>query len=138
MSQVEQTLVLVKPDGVRRHLIGEVIRRYEAKGLTIAALEFVHVSEELAKRHYEEHKDQPFFGELISFITSGPVVAMILEGHNAIAAVRQINGATNPLKAEVGTIRGDFGTVLNENIVHASDSEVSAAREMNLWFPDFQ
>lgn len=132
----ERTLVLIKPDGVERRLIGEIIRRIEAKGLSVAALELKHVDEETAKAHYAEHASKPFFGDLVEFITSGPVVAAVLEGTRAIPAFRQIAGGTDPVeKATPGTIRGDFGLETQYNLVHGSDSEESAAREIGLWFP---
>ncbi len=134
MGDVQQTLVLVKPDGVRRRLIGEVIRRIEAKGLDFREMKLMTIDEDLAKRHYEEHVDKPFFGELVSFITSGPVVAMVVEGADAVAGVRQIMGATNPLDAVPGSLRGDFATVITENLVHGSDSAASAEREVALFF----
>lgn len=133
---VEKTLVLVKPDGVRKHICGEIISRFERKGLALHAVKMVNVSVELAKKHYGEHEGKPFFQSLIDFITSGPVLAMVIEGNNAVAAVRQINGATDPLKAAPGSIRGDFGACIDENIVHASDAPETAAREIGLWFPE--
>ncbi|WP_040795040.1 nucleoside-diphosphate kinase [Nocardia higoensis] len=134
----EQTLVLIKPDGVSRGLVGEVLARAERKGLKIAALELKQVSEELAREHYDEHADKPFFGSLIEFITSGPVVAAVLEGPRAIAAFRQLAGGTDPVeKATPGTIRGDFGLETQYNLVHGSDSPESAKREIALWFPGF-
>ncbi|WP_330232442.1 nucleoside-diphosphate kinase [Nocardia sp. NBC_00508] len=133
----EQTLVLIKPDGVSRGLVGEVLARIERKGLKIVALELKQVSEELAKGHYAEHAEKPFFGSLIEFITSGPVVAAILEGPRAIAAFRQIAGGTDPVeKAVPGSIRGDFALETQENLVHGSDSPESAKREIALWFPE--
>ncbi|MEU1545014.1 nucleoside-diphosphate kinase [Nocardia sp. NPDC005745] len=133
----EQTLVLIKPDGVARGLVGEVLARIERKGLKIAALELKHVSVELAEGHYAEHAEKAFFGSLIEFITSGPVVAAILEGPRAIAAFRQIAGGTDPVeKAVPGSIRGDFALETQENLVHGSDSPESAKREIALWFPD--
>ena len=134
---MEHTLVLVKPDGVRRNLCGTILARYETKGLTISALKLMQVPRELAEKHYAEHAEKPFFGELVDFITSGPVLAMILSGENAVAAVRQLNGATNPLEAVPGSIRGDFGLAINENVVHASDAVATAQREIALWFPEF-
>ena len=132
----ERTLVLIKPDGVKRQLIGEIISRIERKGLTIVALELRHVSEELAGQHYAEHEGKPFFGSLLEFITSGPVVAAIVEGPRAIAAFRQLAGGTDPVeKATPGTIRGDFGLETQFNLVHGSDSTDSAKREIALWFP---
>ncbi|HLS79055.1 MAG TPA: nucleoside-diphosphate kinase [Nocardia sp.] len=134
----EQTLVLIKPDGVSRGLVGEVLARAERKGLKIAALELKQVSDELAREHYAEHADKPFFGSLIEFITSGPVVAAVLEGTRAIAAFRQLAGGTDPVeKATPGTIRGDFGLETQYNLVHGSDSPESAKREIGLWFPGF-
>lgn len=133
---VEKTLVLVKPDGVKKHICGEVISRFERKGLALHAIKLIEVSMELAKRHYGEHEGKPFFQGLIDFITSGKVLAMVVEGENAIAAVRQINGATDPLKAVPGSIRGDFATSIDENIVHASDAPETAAIEIGLWFPE--
>lgn len=132
----ERTLVLVKPDGVRRGLAGEVISRFERLGLKIAAMRLLLVDEELASRHYAEHTDKPFYPELVTFITSGEVVAMVLEGESAIAAVRKIMGPTDPADAPPGTIRGDFGLEITENIVHGSDGTESAAREVALFFPE--
>ncbi|WP_024447936.1 nucleoside-diphosphate kinase [Mycolicibacterium iranicum] len=132
----ERTLVLIKPDGVQRRLIGEIISRIEAKGLTIAALELKNVSDETARAHYAEHEGKPFFSSLLEFITSGPVVAAVLEGPRAIAAFRQLAGGTDPVeKATPGTIRGDLGLETQFNLVHGSDSPDSAAREIELWFP---
>ncbi len=132
----ERTLVLIKPDAVERHLIGEIISRIEQKGLTIAALELRHTSEELAVQHYAEHDGKPFFASLLEFITSGPVVAAIVEGPHAVAAFRQLAGGTNPVEqATPGTIRGDFGLETQFNLVHGSDSADSAKREIALWFP---
>lgn len=136
MRVTEQTLVLIKPDGVQRQLVGEILRRIEAKGLTIAALELRVVGEELARSHYAEHDGKPFFGSLLEFITSGPVVAAVVQGPRAIAAFRQIAGGTDPVdKATPGTIRGDFGLETQFNLVHGSDSPESAQREIGLWFP---
>jgi nucleoside-diphosphate kinase len=132
----ERTLVLVKPDGVKRLLVGEILSRIERKGLTIAALELKNVGEDLARQHYAEHADKPFFPSLLEFITSGPVVAVIVEGPRAIAAFRQLAGGTDPVeKAVPGTIRGDLALVTQDNLVHGSDSPESAAREIELWFP---
>jgi nucleoside-diphosphate kinase len=132
----EQTLVLIKPDGVQRGVVGEIITRIERKGLTLVALELKHVDEALARAHYAEHTERPFFGELVEFITSGPVVAAILQGPRAVAAFRQLAGGTDPVeKATPGTIRGDFGLETQFNLVHGSDSPESAAREIGLWFP---
>ena len=132
----ERTLVLVKPDGVRRGLAGEVISRFERLGLKIVAMRLLVVDEELASRHYAEHVDKPFYPELVSFITSGEVVAMVLEGESAIAAVRKLMGPTDPADAPPGTIRGDYGLEITENIVHGSDGTESAAREIALFFPE--
>jgi nucleoside-diphosphate kinase len=133
----ERTLVLVKPDGVSRRLVGEVIARIERKGLTLVALQLRAVAPELAEQHYAEHADKPFFGELLEFITSGPVVAAVVEGPRAVAAVRQLAGGTDPVeKAAPGTIRGDFALETQSNLVHGSDSVDSAKREILLWFPD--
>jgi nucleoside-diphosphate kinase len=129
-------LALIKPDGVERQLIGEIISRIERKGLSIAALELKNVSDELARAHYAEHEGKPFFGSLLEFITSGPVVAAVLEGPRAIAAFRQLAGGTDPVeKATPGTIRGDLGLETQFNLVHGSDSPESAEREIALWFP---
>lgn len=131
---MEQTLVLVKGDGVRRRLIGEIIRRIESKGLDIRTLQLMDVSQELAEEHYAEHRDKPFFGELVEFITSTPVVAMRVEGEGAIKVMRNLMGATNPAEAAPGTIRGDLALSLPDNLVHGSDSPESAARELGLFF----
>jgi nucleoside diphosphate kinase len=138
MANIEETLVLVKPDGVKKHICGEIIARFERKGLSIKAIKMIQVPVELAKKHYAEHEGKGFFKDLIDFITSGPVLAMVIEGENAVAAVRQINGATDPLKAVPGSIRGDFATSIDENVVHASDAPETAAREIGLWFPELQ
>jgi len=132
----ERTLVLVKPDGVSRGLVGEVISRIERKGLTLAALELRNVERSVAEQHYAEHSSKPFFESLLEFITSGPVVAMVVEGDNAIAAFRQLAGATNPVQSATGSIRGDYALEVQYNIVHGSDSPESAARETKLFFPD--
>ncbi|MFT3714869.1 MAG: nucleoside-diphosphate kinase [Gordonia sp. (in: high G+C Gram-positive bacteria)] len=132
----EQTLVLIKPDGVQRALVGEVIARIERKGLRLDALELRQVTKEEASEHYAEHSERPFFNDLLDFITSGPVVAMVVSGERAIPAFRQLAGGTDPVeKAVPGTIRGDFGLETQYNIVHGSDSPESAAREIALWFP---
>jgi nucleoside-diphosphate kinase len=131
---VENTFVMVKPDGVRRGLIGEVIGRFEAKGLTLENLRMLTIDAELASRHYAEHVDKPFYGDLVAFITSGPVVAMEWSGENAIRAARSIMGPTDPVAAPPGTIRGDFAVEITENIVHGSDAPASAARELALYF----
>jgi nucleoside-diphosphate kinase len=138
MSAIEKTLVLVKPDGVKKHICGEVISRFERKGLEVEAIKMIQVPEELAKKHYAEHEGKGFFKDLIAFITSGPVLAMVIKGENAVAAVRQINGATDPLKAVPGSIRGDFATSIDENVVHASDASETAEREIGLWFPELK
>jgi nucleoside-diphosphate kinase len=131
----ERTLLLIKPDGVQRRLVGEIVGRIERKGLTLAALELRTVSDELARRHYAEHDGKPFFGSLVEFITSSPLVAAIVEGPRAIAAIRQLAGGTDPVdKALPGTIRGDFGLETQFNLVHGSDSPESAEREIALWF----
>jgi nucleoside-diphosphate kinase len=133
----ERTLVLVKPDGVSRGLVGEVISRIERKGLTLAALELRKVDRELAEQHYAEHADKPFFGSLLEFITSAPVVAAVVEGERAVAAFRQLAGGTDPVdKAAPGSIRGDFALETQSNLVHGSDSVDSAKREIALWFPE--
>jgi nucleoside-diphosphate kinase len=133
---VERTLILVKPDAFARGLTGEIIARFERKGLTIVALKHMQVTEDLAKQHYAEHAERPFFGELVEFITSGPIVAMVLEGEDAIKAARQVIGATNPLEATTGSIRGDFAIAVGQNMVHGSDSPESADREASLFFPE--
>jgi nucleoside-diphosphate kinase len=133
---VTRTLILVKPDAFARGLSGEIVARFERKGLQIVALRAMTVSRELAERHYAEHGERPFFGELVDFITSGPIVAMVLEGTDAVTAARQVIGATNPLEAATGSIRGDFAVQMGQNLVHGSDSEESAARESALFFPD--
>jgi nucleoside-diphosphate kinase len=132
----QRSFVLLKPDAVRRGLVGEVIRRFEAKGLTIAAMELRQVDGELADQHYAEHVERAFYPPLRTFVTSGPSVALILEGDEAIEVVRAINGATDGRKAAPGTIRGDLSLSNRENLVHGSDSPESAAREIALWFPD--
>ena len=133
---VETTLVLVKPDGVRRGLAGEIVSRFERRGLELRGARLLKVSRQLAQQHYAEHKGKPFFGDLVAFITSGPVLALAVRGESAIAVVRTMMGATNPLDSAPGTIRGDFATELSENIVHGSDSKASAKRELALFFPD--
>ncbi len=135
-DSMEKTLVLVKPDGVWRGLIGEVIKRIESNGLSIVAMKMMNVTKELANEHYAEHLEKPFFDELITFITSGPIVAIAVEGENAVSVIRKLMGATNPKDADPGTIRGDYGLEITENIVHGSDSTDSAARELALYFPD--
>jgi len=132
----ERTLMLIKPDGVQRRLIGDIIGRIERKGLTIVALELKNVDDALARAHYAEHADKPFFASLLEFITTGPVLAAVLQGPRAVAAFRQLAGGTDPVeKASPGTIRGDLGLETQFNLVHGSDSPESAAREIALWFP---
>jgi nucleoside-diphosphate kinase len=133
---MDRTLILVKPDAFARDLTGEIIARFERKGLRLAALKLVTADRALAEQHYAEHAERPFFGELVDFITSGPLVAMILEGHEAVPAARQLIGATNPIEAAPGSIRGDFALEVGSNMVHGSDSAESAARESALWFPE--
>ena len=133
---MDRTLILVKPDAFERGLTGEVIARFERKGLTIVALKHMTVPRETADQHYAEHSEKPFFGDLVDFITGGPLVAMVLEGHEAVAAARQVIGATNPVEAAPGSIRGDFGLEVQTNLVHGSDSGESAAREAGLFFPE--
>ena len=135
---MEETLVLIKPDGVKRQICGEILTRYERKGLIIKAMKLLQTPKELAQVHYAEHKDKPFFGELVDFITSGPVLAFVLAGKNAVTSVRTINGATNPVDATPGSIRGDYALTMDSNVVHASDSVDSAAREIHLWFPEYK
>ncbi|MGD0861238.1 MAG: nucleoside-diphosphate kinase [Candidatus Limnocylindrales bacterium] len=130
----ERTLVLVKPDGVQRQLVGRILARYEERGLRIVGLKLVKVDRELAERHYAVHEGKPFFEGLVAFITSGPLVAVALEGPGAIALVRAMNGATNPLDALPGTVRGDLAVEMGQNLVHASDSAESAATELDIWF----
>jgi nucleoside-diphosphate kinase len=132
----ERTLVLVKPDGVARGLVGEVLARIERKGFNFAAIELMNVSADLAKAHYGEHADKPFFGNLVAFITGGPLLAAVIEGPDAIVAWRTMMGATNPITAAPGTIRGDLATEMQNNVTHGSDSPESAAREIALFFPN--
>ena len=132
----ERTLVLVKPDGVARGLVGEVISRLESKGLRLVAAELRTISRDTAETHYAEHAERPFFGELVEFITGGPLVAMIVEGPDAVKSMRGLMGATNPVEATPGSIRGDFATVIGENIVHGSDSPENGEREIKIFFPD--
>jgi len=131
----ERTLVLVKPDGVRRGLAGEVISRLERKGLTLVAMELRTLARETAEEHYGEHKERPFFGELVDFITGGPLVALVVEGPNAVAGTRRLMGVTNPVEATPGSIRGDYALEIGQNLVHGSDSTESAAREIGIFFP---
>jgi nucleoside-diphosphate kinase len=133
---VDRTLILVKPDAFARNLTGEIIARFERKGLRIAALKHMTVTEELAREHYAEHEGKPFFGELVAFITSAPLVAMVLDGEEAVTAARQVIGATNPLEATTGSIRGDYAVAVGQNMVHGSDSAASAARETAIFFPE--
>lgn len=133
---MEKTFAMIKPDAVQRGLVGTIISRYEAKGLRIAAMKIMLVTDELARQHYAEHVNKPFFPGLLSYITSGPVVALVLEGKNAVAEVRKLNGATNPLEAACGTIRGDFAQEVGRNVVHGSDSVESAAREIAIYFDE--
>src|SRR5580765_3408161 len=130
----QSTLLIVKPDAVRRGLIGEVLRRVEAKGLRIDELQLIRIERATAEQHYGEHVDKPFFGELVTFITSGPVVVAKVSGEQAVAALRALMGSTNPIEAGPGTIRGDFATLIGENAVHGSDSPESAERELSLFF----
>ncbi|MDQ0257477.1 nucleoside-diphosphate kinase [Evansella vedderi] len=131
---MERTFLMVKPDGVQRNLIGEVVSRFERKGFTLVGSKMLAVSKGLAETHYGEHKEKPFFGELVSFITSGPVFAMVWEGENVIAEARKMMGKTNPQEAAPGTIRGDFGVQMSMNVIHGSDSPDSAKREIELFF----
>jgi nucleoside-diphosphate kinase len=133
---MERTLILVKPDAFARRITGEILARFERKGLRIVALRQTTMARELAERHYAEHAQRPFFGELVEFITSGPLVAIVLDGPSAVAAARQVIGATNPLEAAPGSIRGDFALEMGQNLVHGSDSPESAARESALFFPE--
>ncbi len=133
---MDRTLILVKPDAFARGLTGEIIARFERKALRIVALRYMTMTEEEAQRHYAEHDGKPFFGELVAFITSGPLVAMVLEGYEAVRAARQVIGATNPLEAAPGSIRGDLALEVGQNMVHGSDANESAAREAALFFPD--
>ena len=132
----ERTLVLVKPDAVRRGLAGEILARFELRGLAIRAAKLVSVSRDLAERHYAEHTEKPFFGELVEFITSGPTLAFVLEGEGAIETARRTIGATNPADACPGSLRGQYAVAMPDNLVHGSDSPESAQREIALWFPD--
>ena len=136
MADASRTLILIKPDAFERGLTGEILARFERKGLTIAALKLVNTTRETAETHYAEHKERPFFGELVDFITSAPLVAIVLEGDDVVKASRQLIGATNPLEANTGSIRGDFAIEVGQNLVHGSDSDESAAREIGIWFPE--
>lgn len=133
---IERTFIMVKPDGVQRNLIGEIVARFEKKGFQLVGAKLMQVSRELAERHYAEHKERPFFGELVDFITSGPVFAMVWEGENVIATARQMMGKTNPQEAAPGTIRGDYGLTVGKNVIHGSDSPESAEREIRLFFKE--
>jgi nucleoside-diphosphate kinase len=133
---MQRTLILVKPDAFARRLTGEIIARFERKGLSPVAMKLMTMSRELAESHYAEHEGKPFFEELVSFISSGPLVAMVLEGESAVLAARQVIGATDPLEATTGSIRGDYATAVGQNLVHGSDAEQSAAREVALFFPE--
>jgi nucleoside-diphosphate kinase len=133
---MERTLILVKPDAFARNLTGEITARFERKGLRLIAMQLMTMTHELATRHYAEHEGKPFYEELVSFITSGPLVAMVLEGEQAVEAARQVIGATNPLQATTGSIRGDYAIAVGQNMVHGSDSTESARREVALFFPD--
>ncbi|MEN2766179.1 nucleoside-diphosphate kinase [Ornithinibacillus xuwenensis] len=131
---MEKTFLMVKPDGVQRNLVGEIVNHFERKGFKLVGAKLMQISEELASEHYGEHKERPFFGELVDFITSGPVFAMVWEGENVIKIAREMMGKTNPLEAAPGTIRGDFGVTVGKNVIHGSDSPASAEREINLFF----
>ena len=133
---MERTLILVKPDAFARNLTGEIVARFERKGLRLVALQLMTMTRELAAQHYAEHQGKSFYDELVDFITSGPLVAMVLEGDSAIAAARQVIGATNPLEANTGSIRGDYAIAVGQNMVHGSDAPESAQREVGLFFPD--
>ncbi len=136
MSETTRTLILVKPDAFERGLTGEVLARFERKGLRLTALKQLTAEEVTANEHYAEHTERPFFGELVTFITGGPLVAAVFEGVEAVKAARQLIGATNPVEAETGSIRGDLGTEVTFNLVHGSDSDESAEREIGIWFPE--
>ena len=133
---MEKTFVMIKPDGVQRRLIGEITSRFEKKGLNIVKAELLQATEDIAKEHYGEHSDKPFLGELVEFITSGPVFAMILSGENAVSVARTLIGETNPASSQPGTIRGDYGLTVGKNIIHGSDAVESAEREISIWFKD--
>jgi nucleoside-diphosphate kinase len=135
---MERTLILVKPDAFSRNLTGEIISRFEVKGLRLAELKMMTMTRELAEQHYAEHEGKPFYEELVSFITSGPLVAMVLEGDDAVQAARQVIGATNPLEAAPGSIRGDYAMSVGQNMVHGSDSPESGTREVGLFFPELR
>jgi nucleoside-diphosphate kinase len=133
---VERTFLAIKPDGVQRGLVGEIIHRFESKGFTLVGLKLLNVSRELAEQHYGVHREKPFFSGLVDFITSGPVIAMVWEGEGVIASARKIIGATNPLTAEPGTIRGDYGVSIGRNLIHGSDAAETAHQEISLWFKE--
>ncbi|GKV65680.1 MULTISPECIES: nucleoside-diphosphate kinase [unclassified Sporosarcina] len=133
---MERTFLMVKPDGVQRNLIGEIVGRFEDKGYQLVGGKLMNISQELAEQHYGEHKERPFFGELVEFITSGPVFAMVWEGENVISTARLMMGATNPKESAPGTIRGNFAVTVGKNIIHGSDSSESASREINLFFKE--
>lgn len=131
---MEKTFLMVKPDGVQRNLVGEIVKRFEQKGFKLVGAKLMNISNELAENHYGEHKERPFFGELVDFITSGPVFAMVWEGENVILTAREMMGKTNPQEAAPGTIRGDFAVTVSKNVIHGSDSAESAEREIGLFF----
>lgn len=133
---MERTFIMIKPDGVQRNLVGEIVGRFETKGFTLVGMKFMAVPRELAESHYGVHKERPFFGDLVNFITSSPVVAMVWEGEGVVASARKLIGATNPLASEPGTIRGDFGVSIGRNIIHGSDAIETAQSEIALWFAD--
>ena len=133
---MERTFLMVKPDGIQRGLVGEIIRRYEVKGFTLVGLKMMTVPQELAEKHYDVHRDKPFFKGLVDFITSGPVIAMVWEGEGVVASARKLIGATNPLTAEPGTIRGDYGITISRNLIHGSDAIETARTEIELWFKE--
>lgn len=136
MADNTRSLILIKPDAFERGLTGEILDRFERKGLRPVAMKLMTADESIANEHYAEHSEKPFFGELVTFITGGPLVAVVLEGVEAVTAARQLIGATNPIEAEAGSIRGDFATEVTYNLVHGSDSDESAAREIGIWFPE--
>lgn len=133
---IEQSFVMMKPDAPQRRLMGKILSRFEDKGLQIIAMKLIHINEDLAKEHYGEHKEKPFFNDLVAYITSSPALAMVIKGENAISLIRKIVGATNPQEADLGTIRGDFAIDMGRNIIHASDAPESAKREIALFFDD--
>ena len=135
---MERTFVMVKPDGVQRGLVGEIISRFESRGLRVSAMKMMRIPRELAERHYEEHREKPFYEPLVSYITSGPVICMVLEGENVVSVVRTMMGKTNPQDAAPGTIRADLAQVTGRNVVHGSDSSESARREIALFFNDYE